>query len=141
MDFIADQSADGRSIRTLNELDDFNCEGLCIEAGFSLPAERLVGSLIQVIEWRGKLQTIRVDNGPEYVSGALMGWAEKRNIRLEYIQPGKPQQNAYIKRFNRIVRGDGCTNLSLKLTRRHKTKQRNGSGLTTTSERKWASVV
>ncbi|AGI69481.1 putative IS3-family transposase [Octadecabacter antarcticus 307] len=59
-DFMADQLADGRSIRTLNVLDDFNREGLCIEVDFSLPAERVVRSLNQIIEWRGKPQTIRV---------------------------------------------------------------------------------
>ena len=85
---------------------DFNREGLCIEVDFSLPAERVVRSLNQIIEWRGQPQVIRVDNGPEYISGALMTWAEKRNIRLEHIQPGKPQQNAYIERFNRTVRGE-----------------------------------
>ncbi|MDG1183541.1 MAG: IS3 family transposase [Tateyamaria sp.] len=106
MDFMADQLADGRSIRTLNVLDDFNREGLCIEVDFSLPAERVVRSLNQIIEWRGQPQAIRVDNGPEYISGTLMAWAEKRNIRLEYIQPGKPQQNAYIERYNRTVRGE-----------------------------------
>ena len=54
MDFMADQLADGRSIRTLNVLDDFNREGLCIEVDFSLPAERVVRSLNQIIEWRGQ---------------------------------------------------------------------------------------
>jgi len=77
MDFMADQLADGRSIRTLNVLDDFNREGLCIEVDFSLPAERVVRSLNQIIEWRGQPQTIRVDNGPEYISGKLMEWAEE----------------------------------------------------------------
>ena len=62
MDFMADQVANGRSIRTLNVLDDFNREGLCIEVDFSLPAERVVRSLNQILEWRGKPQTIRVDN-------------------------------------------------------------------------------
>jgi putative transposase len=71
-----------------------------------LPAERVVRSLNQIIEWRGQPQAIRVDNGPEYVSGKLIEWAEKRNVRLEYIQPGKPQQNAYIERYNRTVRGE-----------------------------------
>ncbi len=106
MDFMADQLADGRSIRTLNVLDDFNREGLGIEVDFSLPAERVVRSLDHIIEWRGKPKIIRVDNGPEYVSGKLMAWAEKRGVRLEYIQPGKPQQNAYIERYNRTVRGE-----------------------------------
>jgi len=68
---MADQLADGRSIRTLNVLDDFNREGLGIEVDFSLPAERVVRSLNRIIEWRGKPQIIRVDNGPEYISGKL----------------------------------------------------------------------
>jgi putative transposase len=106
MDFMADQLADGRSIRTLNVLDDFNREGLCIEVDFSLPAERVVRSLDRIIEWRGKPQAIRVDNGPEYISGTLMTWAEKHGVRLEHTQPGKPQQNAYIERYNRTVRGE-----------------------------------
>lgn len=106
MDFMADQLSDGRSIRTLNVLDDFNREGLCIEVDFSLPAERVVRSLNQIIEWRGKPKTIRIDNGPEYVSGKLMEWAEKQGVLLAYIQPGKPQQNAYIERYNRTVRGE-----------------------------------
>ncbi|MBL4890802.1 MAG: IS3 family transposase [Rhizobiaceae bacterium] len=104
MDFMADQLADGRPIRTLNVLDDFNREGLGIEVDFSLPAERVVRSLNWIIEWRGKPLTIRVDNGPEYISGKLMAWAERMGIHIQYIQPGKPQQNAYIERYNRTVR-------------------------------------
>ena len=104
MDFMQDQLADGRKFRTLNVLDDFNCEGLGIEVDFSLPAVRVVRSLNRIIEWRGAPKVIRVDNGPEYVSGLLMQWAEKRGITIAYIQPGKPQQNAYIERYNRTVR-------------------------------------
>lgn len=66
--------------------------------------EMVVRSLNQIIEWRGKPLAIRVDNGPEYVSYTLMTWAEKQGIALTYIQPGKPQQNAYIERYNRKVR-------------------------------------
>ena len=106
MDFMHDQLADGRSFRVLNVLDDFNREGLGIEVDFSLPAERVVRSLNRIIEWRGKPDTIRVDNGPEYISGKLMTWAEKRGIHIEYIQPGNPQQNAYVERYNRTVRGE-----------------------------------
>ena len=87
-------------------MDDYNREGLGIEVDFSLPAERVIRSLDQIIEWRGKPIAIRCDNGPEYISGALQEWAEKRRIWLEYIQPGKPQQNAYIERYNRTVRYD-----------------------------------
>jgi len=59
-----------------------------------------------VIEWRGKPRVIRCDNGPEYISAVLRTWAENRGIELQYIQPGKPQQNAYVERYNRTVRYD-----------------------------------
>ena len=68
MDFMTDQLADGRAFRTLNVLDDFNREGLAIEVDFSLPAERVVRALEQIIAWRGKPLAIRVDNGSEFVS-------------------------------------------------------------------------
>lgn len=104
MDFMADRLADGRQFRLLNVLDDFNREGLGIEVDFSLPAERVVRSLNQIIEWRGKPLAIRVDNGPEHVRSKLVEWAETQGIALNYIQPGKPQQNAYVERYNRTVR-------------------------------------
>jgi putative transposase len=104
MDFMADRLGDGRAFRLLNVLDDFNREGLGIEVDFSLPAERVIRSLERIIEWRGSPASIRVDNGPEYISGKLLTWAEKRQITIRYIQPGKPQQNAYVERYNRTVR-------------------------------------
>lgn len=106
MDFMHDQLSDGRSFRTFNVIDDYNREGLCIEVDFSLPSERVIRALDQVIEWRGKPVAIRCDNGPEYISSRIMDWAEKQGIRLEHIQPGKPQQNAYVERYNRTVRYD-----------------------------------
>jgi len=104
MDFMADQLADRRSFRTLNVLDDLNREGLAIEIDFSLPSERVVRTLNQIIAWRGKPFAIRVDNGPEYVSARLQNRAEKAGIGIIYIQPGKPQQNAYVERYDRTVR-------------------------------------
>ena len=104
MDFMADQLEDGRSFRTLNVLDDFNREGLGIEVDISLPALRVIRTLERIIEWRGRPLNIRVDNGPENASVALQSWASKRGIGLTYIQPGKPQQNAYVERYNRTVR-------------------------------------
>lgn len=98
--------ADGRCYRLFNVIDDFNREGLGIEVDFSLPAERVIRDLDQIIEWRGQPAAIRCDNGPEYISDTLNQWAMERAIRLEYIQPGKPQQNAYIERYNRTVRYD-----------------------------------
>lgn len=106
MDFMHDQLQNGRSYRLFNVIDDFNREGLAIEVDFSLLAERIIRALEQVIEWRGKPLSIRCDNGPEYISHLLAQWAEKHQIRLLYIQPGNPQQNAYIERYNRTVRYD-----------------------------------
>ena len=85
-------------------LDDFNREGLAIEVDISLPALRVIRTLERIIEWRSRPRGIRVDNGPEYVSAALHIWAQKRGIGLSYIQPGKPQQSAYVERYNRTVR-------------------------------------
>lgn len=106
MDFMHDQLSDGRSFRLFNVLDDFNREGLIIEADLSLPAIRVVRALDQLIEWRGVPAIIRCDNGPEYISETVQQWAKARGIRLEFIQPGQPQQNAYIERYNRTVRYD-----------------------------------
>lgn len=104
MDFMHDALSDGRGYRLFNVLDDFNRQGLGIEVDFSLPSVRVIRALDQIIEWRGKPRVIRCDNGPEYISHALLAWAEKRQIRIEHIQPGKPQQNAYVERYNRTVR-------------------------------------
>ena len=79
-------------------------KGLAIEVNFSLPSERVVRTLNQIISWRGRPLALRVDNGPEYTSARLQNWAEKAGIGLIYIQPGKPQQNAYVERYNRTVR-------------------------------------
>jgi putative transposase len=106
MDCMHDQLADGRSVRLFNVLDDFNREGLIIEADLSLPAARVVRALDQLIEWRGAPAVIRCDNGPEYISETVQQWAKGRGIPLDFIQPGQPQQNAYIERDNRTVRYD-----------------------------------
>jgi len=104
VDFMHDQLNDGRTFRLFNVLDDFNREALGIEVDFSLPSERVIRSLNQIIEWRGKPKVLRCDNGPEYLSALIIDWAKNQDIRIEYIQPGKPQQNAYVERFNRTVR-------------------------------------
>lgn len=106
MDFMHDQLSDGRSFRLLNVVDDFNREGLAIEVDLSLPTERVIRTLNQIMEWRGKPQAIRCDNGPEYTSHQFQQWAKDQGITINYIQPGKPQQNAYIERYNRTVRYD-----------------------------------
>ena len=78
MDFIADRLGDGRAFRLLNVLDDFNREGLGIEVDFSLAAARVIRSLNQITEWRGKPEAIRVDNGPEYKQRQIAGVGRKK---------------------------------------------------------------
>lgn len=104
IDFMSDSLENGRTFRTFNVLDDYNREGLAIEVGFSLPTQRVIRTLEQIIEWRGKPQALRMDNGPEYINQKLVDWANSKQITLMYTQPGKPTQNAYIERFNRTVR-------------------------------------
>lgn len=104
LDFMSDSLSDGRTFRTLNIIDDYNREALWIEIDTSLPAERVVRVLEQLIDWRGVPKQIRTDNGPELISQRLESWARQRQIELLHIQPGKPAQNAYIERFNRTYR-------------------------------------
>ena len=109
MDFMTDSLLSGRKFRTLNLMDDYNREALAIEVDTSLPAERVIRVLEQVTNWRGKPKRIRVDNGPEFISSALGLWCEEKGITLQFIQPGKPTQNAYIESFNGKFR-DECLN-------------------------------
>ena len=110
MDFMSDSLQNGRHFRTFNVIDDYNREGLCVDADFSLPTEKVIRTLERIIEWRGKPAAIRCDNGPEYISQKLVDWANFQKITLIYTQPGKPTQNAYIERFNRTVREELLSN-------------------------------
>ena len=88
----------------MNILDEGVREGLAIEVDTSLPAERVIRVLDQVVAWRGHPQTLRLDNGPELLAERFITWCTERGIELRYIQPGKPDQNAFIERFNRTYR-------------------------------------
>lgn len=104
MDFMSDALLSGQRFRTLNLIDDYNREALAIEVDTSLPCPRVVRVLERVAQWRGYPQRIRIDNGPEFISTALMQWGQRHNVLLQFIQPGQPAQNAYIERFNRTYR-------------------------------------
>ena len=77
MDFMSDALMDGRKFRTFNVIDDYNREGLGIEVDFSVPSGRVVRTLNQIIEWRGKPAAIRCDNGPENLAAELVNWANR----------------------------------------------------------------
>ena len=103
-DFMSDALWEGRRFRTFNVVDDFNREGLLIEIDFNLPAPRVVRELDRIAAYRGYPTKLRLDNGPELISLALAEWAEEHDVRLEFIEPGKPMQNGFIERFNRTYR-------------------------------------
>jgi len=106
LDFMSDALRCGRKFRTLNVIDDYNREGLCIAVGFALPAIKVTHYLDQIAVVRGYPDMIRVDNGPEFRSIVFKQWAEQHRILIHYIQPGKPAQNGFIERFNRTYRED-----------------------------------
>jgi putative transposase len=106
MDFMSDALTDGRKFRTFNLIDDFNREVLAVEADTSLPAKRVVRVLERVIWEKGKPESIRVDNGPEFISHTLETFCKEQQINLQFIKPGKPMQNGYVERLNRTYRED-----------------------------------
>lgn len=110
MDFMSDTLSNGIGFRSLNIIDDYNREALCITPDTSLTSKRVVKELDKLIAWRGKPAKIRVDNGPEFIADALREWAINLNIEIKFIEKGKPHQNGFMERFNRSFRGRsaGC---------------------------------
>lgn len=106
LDFMRDTMYDGRPFRTLNVIDEGNREALRIECGTSIPSGRLVRVMNQLVEVYGKPQAIRLDNGPEMTSDGFTDWAKEQGVQLLFIQPGKPNQNAFIERFNKSFRDE-----------------------------------
>lgn len=106
IDFMSDSLVDGRKFRLLNIIDDFNRESLSIEVDTSMPSLRVIRVLDRLITERGCPSNIRCDNGPEFISHKLEEWCshESRRISLQFIQPGRPMQNAYIERKNGSIR-------------------------------------
>jgi putative transposase len=104
IDFMHDTLECGRKIKSLNIIDDFNREVLCISIDSSMPATRVIREIKQVIDWRGCPERISVDNGPGFIAHKLKKWAARSSIGITYIQPGKPTQNSLIERFNRTFR-------------------------------------
>jgi putative transposase len=105
-DFMSDGLYAGKRFRTFNVIDDFNREVLLIEIDTSITGRRLIRIFERLRLDRGLPDLLRVDNGPEFLSGEFITWAESAGMIIQYIQPGKPNQNAYIERFNRTYRNE-----------------------------------
>ena len=100
MDFMSDTLYGGRRYRILNIMDEFNRELIEFEVSNSLPSNKVIQALQRAIDFRGKPKSIRVDNGPEFISHKLEAYCYIHNIELKFIQPGKPMQNSRVERFN-----------------------------------------
>ena len=110
MDFMHDSLLNGKSFRSFNVMDDFNREALNITIDLSINSHKVIRQLDELISWRGAPTQLRVDNGPEFISQALKDWCEEKQIRLVFIQKGKPSQNGFIERFNRSFRQEVLDN-------------------------------
>ena len=109
MDFIVDGLANGRMVRILSVVDAFTRECLALEADTSLGSGRVTRVLERLIDERGLPENVRSDNGPEFTSRRMLGWAEERKINLVHIQPGRPMQNGHVESFHGRLR-DECLN-------------------------------
>jgi putative transposase len=109
MDFVHDSTAKGQKIRMLNIIDDCTRQCLRIEVDTSLSGARVARTLDQVIESYGKPDVLLSDNGPEFTSKALDEWAYRNNVKLCFIEPGKPTQNGFVESFNGTLRKE-CLN-------------------------------
>jgi putative transposase len=109
MDFVFDRTADGRAIKTLTIVDDATHECVAIEVERAISGHGVSRVLDRLANTRGLPRIIRTDNGKEFCGKAMVAWAHERGVQLRLIQPGKPNQNAYIESFNGRLR-DECLN-------------------------------
>jgi len=109
MDFMTDELYDGRRIRLLTLVDNFTRESLAIEVNDHLGGHRVAEVLMRLGDERNLPKTIRVDNGPEFISKVLDQWAYLNGVALDFSRPGKPTDNAFIEAFNGRLRQE-CLN-------------------------------
>lgn len=109
MDFVFDRVATGRTLKCLTIVDDATHEVVGVAVEHSIGGDHLTRILDGYCSLRGKPTMIRTDNGPEFTGKAMLTWAHRNGIELRLIEPGKPNQNAYIESFNGRLR-DECLN-------------------------------
>jgi transposase InsO family protein len=109
MDFVFDRTAEGRSLKCLTIVDDATHEAVAVEVERAFSGNGVARVLDRLALSRGLPQIIRSDNGKEFCGKAMVQWAHQRGVLLRLIEPGKPNQNAYIESFNGRLR-DECLN-------------------------------
>lgn len=109
MDFVFDRVSSGRALKCLGIIDDGTHEAVAVHPEHALGGQHLVRILGEICESRGYPKIIRTDNGSEFTSKAMLSWAYDQGVKLRLIEPGKPNQNAYIESFNGRLR-DECLN-------------------------------
>lgn len=109
MDFVSDSLYNGRRFRVLTIVDNFSRECPALEVDHSLTGKRVTRVLDRIALTRKLPEVITVDNGPEFISKSLDLWAFEHGVKIRFIQPGKPTQNAYIESFNGKFRNE-CLN-------------------------------
>jgi transposase InsO family protein len=109
MDFVFDRVANGRSLKCLTIVDDATHESVAIAVEHSIGGTNLVRIMDEICAKRGRPTVIRTDNGKEFTGAAMLTWAHRNGVALRLIEPGKPNQNAYIESFNGRLR-DECLN-------------------------------
>ncbi|WP_413462954.1 IS3 family transposase [Leptospira noguchii] len=109
MDFMSDSLYSGRRFRILNIIDDYGRLAIATQPEFSIPSERVVRILNEVIEVYGLPKQIVVDNGPEFTSKSFLKWTQEKGIDIHFTTPGKPTENAFIESFNGKMRNE-CLN-------------------------------
>lgn len=112
MDFLHDQLSNGRRIRVLNVIDDYSRQCLASVVDTSISGVRVARELDRLIAWNGRPLNIVCDNGTEFTSMAMFDWSKRTGVGLQFIRPGKPNENAFIESFNGRQR-DECMNESL----------------------------
>ncbi len=118
MDFVTDSIVTGRKFRSLAIVDDYSRECPAIEVDTSLGGRRVVNVLEKLAEIRGVPDVITIDNGPEFAGRVLDEWAYRKGVKLSFIRPGKPIENAYIESFNGRFR-DECLNTNWFMSLKH----------------------
>ena len=109
-DFVFDACANGQKLKCLTVVDEWTHEALAIDAGGSIRSTRVIEVLDRLVAERGAPKTLRSDNGPEFVSLAVLGWLNRSGVKSAFIAPGKPWQNATNESFNGKFR-DECLNM------------------------------